>query len=419
MTLTNEQQTGVAQFIRKDFTPRFGELAGTFGTNTFWRLSAEAGSELWLDSGSIVDVGHLWTNEFVALTTNNSLLNREVQAGAYDTLVPEAAALLAEAKLPERERLLELAFILNAYHGLKLVETFDAFVSVEEHTDLAHDLDAAVTTARRYHAICPERFIVKLPFTPAGLLATRTLSAEGIPVNHTLGFSARQNYVIARIGKPAYVNVFMGRLNAFVADNALGDGESVGERAVMASQHAVRQLREAGKAPTRQIAASIRDDHQLLHVLGVDVLTIPIKPAKVFLWPGFDADKFIDYTTTDYQPTFADGVDPSAARLETLWDIDDTLVACVDALEAENLDAFTPTDLVAFFADNSCGDVLPAWTAEQVATSAAEGKIPKLTNWADALAAKQIGLDALMNLAGLNAFTADQQAMDDRVAGLL
>ncbi len=418
MTLTNEQQAKVAQFVRKDFAPRFGELAGSFGTNRFWRLSAEAGSELWLDSGSIVDVGHLWTNEFVALTTNNSLLNNEVQAGAYDTLVPEASALLAEAKLPEGERLLELAFILNAYHGLKLVETFDAFVSVEEHTDLANDVDAAVTTARRYHAICPERFIVKIPFTPAGLLATRKLSAEGIPVNHTLGFSARQNYIMARIGRPQYVNVFMGRLNAFVADNALGDGANVGERAVMASQRAVRTLREAGKAPTRQIAASIRDDHQLLHVLGVDVLTIPIIPAKTFLWPGFEEDLFLDYTTTDYQATFADGVDP-AARLETLWDIEDTLIACVDALEKENLDAFTPADVVAFFTDHNCGDVLPAWTPEQVATSAAEGKIPKLANWADALAAKQIGLDALMNLAGLNAFSADQKAMDGRVAGLL
>ena len=30
-----------------------------------------------------------------------------------------------------------------------------------------------------------------------------------------------------------------------------------------------------------------------------------------------------------------------------------------------------------------------------------------------------IGLDRLMNLAGLNGFIADQKAMDDRVAGLL
>ena len=52
----------------------------------------------------------------------------------------------------------------------------------------------------------------------------RELSAEGLPINHTLGFSARQNYVIARIGRPRYVNVFLGRLGSFVATNELGDG---------------------------------------------------------------------------------------------------------------------------------------------------------------------------------------------------
>ena len=112
--------------------------------------------------------------------------------------------------------MLELAFILNARHGLRLVEQFDAYVSVEEHTALANDVETAVEVARRYHEICPERFIVKIPFTPAGLLATRRLSDEGIAINHTLGFSARQKYVIARVGRPAYVNVFMGRLGSFV-----------------------------------------------------------------------------------------------------------------------------------------------------------------------------------------------------------
>jgi len=419
MSLTPQHQQNVAEFVREGFTPRFGQLAGTFGTNRLWRLAKATGSELWLDTGNMTETGQLWTEELTAVTTNNSLLNKEIQAGTYDELVPRAAKLLAPANFDDRQRLLELAFILNATHGLRLVEAFDAFVSVEEHTDLAHDVEAAVATAKRYHAICPERFVVKIPFTPAGLLATRRLSRDGIPVNHTLGFAARQNYVIARIGQPQFVNVFMGRLNQFAADNGLGDGRYVGERALMASQRVVRELRDAGQTPTRQIAASIRDDHQILHSLGCDVLTIPVIAAKKFLWPGFDEEKFLDYTGSDYEPTFADGADPAAAGLETLWDVDAALVACVDALEAEDLGAMSPEALVTFFHDHGCGDVLPRWSAEEIATSAAEGKIPTLANWGDALAAGRIGLDALMNLAGLNAFTADQKAMDDRVAGLL
>ena len=45
--------------------------------------------------------------------------------------------------------------------------------------------------------------------------------------------------------------------------------------------------------------------------------------------------------------------------------------------------------------------------------------IPKLANWREALAEKAIGLGALINLAGLNAFTADQEAMDNKVADVL
>ena len=113
------------------------------------------------------------------------------------------------------------------------------------HTDLANDVAAAVDYGRRFYEICPERFIIKIPFTPAGLLATRHLAEMGIPVNHTLGFSARQNYLIARISQPAYVNVFLGRLNSFIVDNKLGDGSYVGEKATLASHKAVRQLRRS------------------------------------------------------------------------------------------------------------------------------------------------------------------------------
>ena len=416
MPLTGKQQRSVSQFIRKGFAPHFDQLPSV-GNNRLWRLATEAGSEIWLDTGSILDVGHMWVDELTALTTNNTLLNAEIQAGAYDALVPEAAALLADADLTDRERLLELAFILNAVHGLRLVENFDAFVSVEEHTDLANDMGAAIATARRYFAICPERFIVKIPLTPAGLLAARQVVAEGIPVNFTLGFSARQNYLAARIAKPAFVNIFMGRLNAFVSANDLGDGESVGEKALMASQKVVRELREVGKTDTRQIAASIRDDKQVANSIGTDVLTVPVKSAKQFLWPG--PDEVVDRTQHNYQPTFADGVDPAAAGLNTLWDVPDSFVACVDALEAEDLDAFSADDLVSFFHDQGCGDHFPRWTDEQVTVCAAEGKIPKLDTWRDDLASGAIGLDALMNLAGLLSFTADQKAMDDRVAGLL
>ncbi len=59
------------------------------------------------------------------------------------------------------------------------------------------------------------------------------------------------------------------------------------------------------------------------------------------------------------------------------------------------------------------------WSGEQIATSAAEGKIPKLEHWKDPLAEGTLGLDALMNLAGWNSFDADQREMDEHVREVL
>lgn len=409
----------VHEFVLRGFSPRFGELGETFPSHGLWSRLRELGSELWLDTGSLDDAGDLWTREFSALTTNNTLLNREIQTGRYDALVRDAAELLGEFNLDERTRRLELAFVLNAHHALRLVERFDARVSVEEHTDLAHDADAAAAYARRYYAICPERFIVKIPLTPAGLLATRRVAAEGVPVNHTLGFSARQNVVVAGFARPKFVNVFMGRLNAVVADNGLGDGTYVGERATLASGAAVRRIREALGTDTRQIGASIRDGGQVRDLAGLDVLTMPPKAARGFLDLGLRPADIEGRTDEDYRPPLAEGVDPEAVRLDTLWGVPEGLADCIDALEDADVERMTPEDLVGFFEDRGFGDLLVAWRPADIETSAAEGKIPKLRNWVEPLRSKAIGLDALMNLAGLNAFAADQRAMDDHVAEVL
>jgi transaldolase len=228
-------------FIEKAFSLPFKRQKSKFPSHPTWRRLRHLGTQLWLDSGNIEEIENFWTMEFSAVTVNNTLLNKEIQSGRYDSLIPEIMNFLdGYPQLSEQEKILEINFVLNCWHGLKLVEKFDGNVSLEEHTDIANDVEQAVYYAKRCYEICPERFFIKIPFTAAGLLATRKLSAEGVPVNHTLGFSSRQNYLIARIGKPAYVNVFLGRLNSFIADNKLGDGAYIGEKATLASQKAVK-----------------------------------------------------------------------------------------------------------------------------------------------------------------------------------
>ena len=123
----------------------------------------------WLDTGDIDSAAELWVNEFTALTTNNTLLNAEVQKGIYDDLIAEAAKVLSG--VDRRTLIVEIAFFLNARHGLRLVQRFGANVSVELHTDLAHDVvERSVYYGRRIHAICPDSFVVKVPLTPSGAI---------------------------------------------------------------------------------------------------------------------------------------------------------------------------------------------------------------------------------------------------------
>ncbi len=388
-------------------------------SHPLWRRLRELGTELWLDSGDIDAISEVWTREFTGLTTNNTLLSREIQKGHYDGLIERAAALLDDYPLlGEEERKIEIAFILNTHHALRLAARFGAHVSVEEHTSLTDDLEGAINYARRFHAICPDRFYVKLPFSAAGLLAARRASEEGVAVNHTLGFSARQNYLIARVARPAFVNVFLGRLNRVVVDNGLGSGEHVGERATLASQQVVRALRERHGIRTRQIAAGLREARQVADLAGVDVITMPPKVAREFLDCGVEPGDLRDMTGETFDVS-VDEAQAGGLRLGSLWDLNEEVVACAEALERRRLDTFTPVRLRRFCRRHGCGDVLVKWTDQQVATSAEEGKIPSVANWRRELADGQVALDSLMSLAGWNSFRRDQDAMDHRVEEIM
>jgi transaldolase len=355
-----------------------------------------------------------------ALTTNNTLLNKEVQRGQYDDLVRETAAHLRklEPSIPEDLLVSEIGFVLNAHHGLRLVETFDAFVSVEEHTDLATDVDLAVLYGKRFYAICPERFFVKLPMTPEGLLAMRRLRKEGVPINFTLGFSARQNYLAARLGDPTYVNVFLGRLNSFVAESKLGTGNGVGEKATAASQEALTELRTRGTAHTRQIAASMRNGEQVWTLAGVDVMTMPLAVAEGYAKSAQPPVAGRGPASADFVPE----VDAKALRslhFETLWDVPQSFRTTVEGLVKKDLDRMSGVDLATYMRQNGAADIFPEYSATDIDTIRKDGKIPNLERWRARLESGAVGLDSLFNVSALQSFATDQKALDDRIRGLL
>jgi len=379
----------------------------------FWQGLRAAGTELWLDTGDLEDAASIWTREMTALTTNNTLLNKEVQKGIYDEFISRADSILSG--LTVDQRVMEIAFILNARHGLRLVQEFGGMVSVELHTDLSDDLEGTLHYGRRFHEISPDHFIVKVPLTAAGLLGARKLREEGIRVNFTLEFSARQNALVTMVAKPNYCNVFLGRLNSYVAGNNLGDGNWVGEKATISSQRIVRKLGAANSEPTKQIAASLRSADQLEHLAGIDVFTMPTKVAR----EGHEelAGSFESKIDEEYHVTLGAGVRAEAVQIEKLWEVPEAVIEL-----GKSLDSDPPKDgeeLVVRARRMHCSDMFPDLSDEDYNHLSTEGKIPKHSRWEAGIKEGKLAIDTLLNIAGLASFAADQAELDSRIRGII
>ena len=368
------------------------------------------GTQLWLDTGNLEEASKLWRLEMSALTTNNTLANQVVQTGIMDEVIKDTARRVKDVDpgISEDDLVLDVVFVVNCHIALRLVRAFDAMVSVELHPAVGQDIEKTVRYAQRYIAIQPDRFIVKIPLTPEGYCAVARVRAEGIPINYTLGFSARQNYLAALVSKPNYVNVFLGRLNAVVADNHLGDGKFVGEKVTLASQAAVRELRDTyADIPTHQIAASMRSAEQMISLAGVDVYTIPPKAVQEFYAQGHTAADLTLRTSEKYEVKLGDSTDKSS--VEVLWTIDDNFKKFAAQLASRGGVNLNGNDLRA--ADKEFGTKLFSnFTPDEQTAIRTKGKIPETAAWAG-----RASLDDLMTESAIQSFIVDQKAFDDRI----
>ena len=377
----------------------------------FWESLRNTGTELWLDTGDIEEAEKTWTAEMSALTTNNTLINKEIQKGIYDVFISEAKSVVRE--LSPEERVKEIAFILNARHGLRLAQKFGGFVSVELHTDTAHDIKAIEYYGRRYHEICPDQFIIKVPFTAEGLIGARKLKDSGVKINFTLGFSARQNVLVTKVARPDYLNVFLGRIGSYIFDNKLGDGTGAGEMAVIASQNWVTGLSAENPWQTRLIAASLRSHTQLELLAGTDVFTMP--PQVAVSGRRELTGNFVPRMHENYEVSLY----PSAKEAQTgkFREVDDTILNLAERLSA-NIPA-TGSELIRIAHEEGCGDMFPVLTKEEKLLVVSDGKIPFHSRWEKKIAEGEIAPDTLLTLAALAVFKSDQEALDQRIRNII
>ena len=377
----------------------------------FWQKLRNTGTELWLDTGDMEEAERIWSAEMTALTTNNTLLNKEIQKGIYDDFIEGAKEIVKS--LPLKEQIIEIAFILNARHGMRLAKRFGGLVSVELHTGTAHDIPAIVDYGTRYFDINPGQFIVKVPYTASGLLGARKLRKQGVKINFTLEFSARQNVMVAAITQPNYQNVFLGRVGAYIKDNGLGDGSGAGERTVISAQNWVTDLTKNNSEPTKMIAASLRSYEQLEALAGVNVFTMPTKVAaegheklNVQFTPKTDEIYQVDLTS-DAKKYFP----------EKLWEVTEKELAlaqslCNDCPSGGN-------ELIDRVHNAGCGDMFPYLSGQDLQHISDDGKIPVHSRWAERIESEELAIDTLLNLAGLYSFTADQEELDARIKRII
>jgi transaldolase len=184
--------------------------------------------KLFLDTASVDEIRQMWALGILdGVTTNPSLVAKEGRK--FEDVIREICALGVPS------------------------------VSAEV---VGTTVDAMLAEGRHLRQIHPAIY-VKVPMTPAGLTATKTLASEGTRVNMTLVFSANQALLAAKVGA-AYVSPFIGRL-----DDQGEDGMELIENIV--------QIYRNYHYKTEVLVASVRHPIHVLDaaLIGADIATMP------------------------------------------------------------------------------------------------------------------------------------------------
>ncbi|MFY9716429.1 MAG: fructose-6-phosphate aldolase [Thermoplasmata archaeon] len=184
--------------------------------------------QLFLDTASVKEIRTMWEIGILdGVTTNPTLVSKEGRK--FEELIREICALGVPS------------------------------VSAEV---VATDVEGMLSEGRRLREIHPSIY-VKVPMTPAGLQATRTLAKEGTRVNMTLVFSANQALLASKVGA-SYVSPFIGRL------------DDQGQDGIELVRDIVTIYRNY-HSTTKVLVASVRHPIHVLDAakIGADIATMP------------------------------------------------------------------------------------------------------------------------------------------------
>jgi transaldolase len=229
------------------------------------------------------------------------VLDRYLAGGRLETCAQELRRHRQDT--PPAALLPQLYTMVSGWIGNDFASAFAAGraweVSLQVHMGAVSDPETAKSLGRALRTIVPSCF-VKVPFRPhepQSLLIARDLEAEGIPVNFTSTFSARQVVAAALLANVTRTNIFMGRLNQGFHAALLG------EHVDLEAQRALRRLRREAGARTQLIVASVREWQTFFRVAGCDIFTAPCDVLGKFL---SQTDMPVEALTSQLETSYED-----------------------------------------------------------------------------------------------------------------
>ncbi|MFQ5864785.1 MAG: transaldolase family protein [bacterium] len=286
-------------------------------------------------------------------------------------------------------------------------------ISLELHTSLAPSVEDSKRVARYLVRMVPGAF-VKVAFTPHqphAFLIARDLEREGIPVNFTTTFSARQVAAAAVLSNVTRTNIFMGRLNQGL------ESELLGEQVDLEAQRTVRQLRTELNLKTQLIVASVRTWKTMVYAAGCDVFTVPYKALKEYLTQReVRPEEIKSCLENDYSDKLGSsqrvlqkiGIN----RIERLYQVEPEYIEFLkEVRNGSDFDDLDGEALFKKFDQAGFGDMFYTPATEEW-QELRKNKLPDL----DSTLTATLPLDTLYSLLAFADFAKFQDEMDDRIA---
>jgi len=278
---------------------------------------------------------------------------------------------------------------------------------------LAPSIEDSKKIGRYLVRMLPGSF-VKVAFTPHyphAFLIARDLEREGIPVNFTTTFSARQVAAAAILSNVTRTNIFMGRLNLGL------ESELLGEQVDLVAQRTLNQLRDELNVKTQLIVASIRSWKTMVYAAGCDVFTVPYGALKDFLnQTEVSADEIRSRVNDDYSDNLGTSQNVldkvGKSRLESLYTVKPDFIEFLkEVRSSSDFDELDGEGLYQKFADAGYDDMFYSPTKDDW-HELKKNKLPDL----DSPLTAKLPLDTLYSLLAFADFTKFQEEMDERIA---